>query len=279
MSKDNDNKPRRRRLKVTEEALGENEMFRFERRLVARRLEGASEADLREFDELLRSSEQIDIPLDQILISDWKKIEAKLGELGFPPPRGWGWEREDHTWEHLSETDNTKIAAEYGTMVELHDPNTGRRIEKIANYIKRCTEEGSLPWWLAHLGDRIIRIFNEPDPDKERTLIYHYGCDRQRYLDQQGHLARVSHGLKFPAKKPASALKGRRKRSADRERIVLQQAKRLLSVRDLQGLRKKNGCINRDALAKKILFLKSVELSRRSVRQIIGRAIRDGKLA
>ncbi len=188
MSTDDPNKPKRRRLQVTEEALGENEMFRFKRWTVTRPIDGASEDDLQEFDEQMQHSEQTDIPFAQRLVSDWKRLEVKLGELGYPPPRGWGWEREDHSWEPLSEEDNARMATEYGTMAELHDPNTGFRIEKTANYIKRHTEKGSRTWWLGHLGDLIIRILNEPDPDREQTHIYHYGCERQRYLDQQGHL-------------------------------------------------------------------------------------------
>ncbi len=62
MSADSDNKPKRPRPHVTEEALGENEMSRFKRSTVTRPIDGASEDDLQEFRERLDHNEQTDIP-------------------------------------------------------------------------------------------------------------------------------------------------------------------------------------------------------------------------
>jgi hypothetical protein len=76
--------PKRQRLLVTEEAPGENEIFRFKHRAVTLRLEDASEANLRELDYQLHSIEQDDIPLLLRLGSDLVAIQTRLDELERP---------------------------------------------------------------------------------------------------------------------------------------------------------------------------------------------------
>ena len=229
MSTGDHDKPRRRRLNATEEALGENEMFRVKRRTVTLPLDGASEDDLREFAEHMQNNEQTEIPFLLRLVSDLAAIEAKLDELECPPPRGWVQVREDHSWVPLSEDDSARIAAEHGTMVEGHNPNTGLRIETGANYIKRRAEALSLPWWLGRLGDLIIRILDEPDPNRERTLILRYGRDQQRYLDQHGHLAGVRHGSSFHSRSTESATEAHEAKAKKRRDILIRMARAVLA--------------------------------------------------
>ncbi len=64
------------------------------------------------------------------------------------------------------------------------------RIETGANYIKRRAEALLRPWWLGRLGELIIQILDEPDPDRRLTLTLLLGEERQRF-NQQGHLAAV----------------------------------------------------------------------------------------
>jgi len=193
VSADSDNKPKRPRPHVTEETPGKNEMSRVKRRTVTLPLREASEDDLQEF-EHLHHSPQLDIPFDERLIGDLEAIEAHLDELKWPPPRGWVCITEDHSWKPLPEDISARIAAEYGAMVEGPAPAAGLRIVLGASYIKRHAEALSLPWWLGHLGEMIIQIFNETDPNKLLNRTLDYGCDRQRYLDQHGHLDNATFG-------------------------------------------------------------------------------------
>lgn len=193
MSTGDHDKPTSRQLHVTEGVLGKNEMSRVKRRTVTRPLREASEDDLQEF-EHLHHSPQLDIPFDERLIGDLEAIEAHLDELKWPPPRGWVCVTEDHSWKPLPEDISARIAAEYGAMVEGPAPAAGLRIFPGASYIKRYAEALSLPWWLGPLGELIIQIFNETDPNKLLNRTLDYGCDRQRYLDQQGHLDNATFG-------------------------------------------------------------------------------------
>lgn len=84
MSNGDTDKPKQEQLRVTERALGENEMYRVQRREVALHLEGASEADLQEFDEHLHDSGSVDVPFEMRLGRDLAVIEAKLDALGYP---------------------------------------------------------------------------------------------------------------------------------------------------------------------------------------------------
>ena len=188
MNTDDPNKPKRRRLQVTEDAFGKNEMSRVKRRAVALPLREASEDDLQEFDENVHGSDSADMPFESRLICDLAAIEARLDELDLPPPRGWVEVRKDNSWAPLSEDKSARMVVGRGTMAEIHDPEASVWIETSVNYIKRRAEAFSLPWWLGHLGELIICILDESDPDKHRTLILSYGSDRQRYRDQQGHL-------------------------------------------------------------------------------------------
>ena len=193
MSADSDNKPKRQRLRVTEETPGKNEMSRVKRRTVTLPLREASEDDLQEF-EHLHNSDSADMPFESRLIRDLAAIEARLDELDLPPPRGWVEVRKDDSWAPVPEDKSARMVIERGTMVEMHDPEASVWIETSDNFIKRRAKAYSLPWWLGYLGELIICIIDEPDPDKHRTLILSYGSDRQRYLDQQGHLVDVQRG-------------------------------------------------------------------------------------
>ncbi len=193
MSTDDQDKPKRRQLRVTEEVLGENEMYRVRRREVALHLEGASEADLREFDEYVLGVGSEDIPFERRLRRDLAAIEATLGKDGYPPPRGWVLVKDDH-WGVFPEDWNLATAAAYGSMVEVLDPDAPHRIETGANYIKRRAEALSPPWWLGRLGEVIVRILDEPDPDKRLTLTLLLGEERRRLLSQKGLLAEVRRG-------------------------------------------------------------------------------------
>ncbi len=194
MNTDDPNKPKRRRLQVTEDAPGENEMFRVKRRTVTLPLKGGSEADLQEFDENVHGSDSADMPFESRLIRDLAAIEARLDELDLPPPRGWVEVRKDDSWAPVPEDKSARMVIGRGTMVEWHGPEASVWIETSVNYIKRRAKVYSLPWWLGHLGERIICILDESDPDKHRTFILSYGSERQQYLDQQGHLAAVRRG-------------------------------------------------------------------------------------
>jgi hypothetical protein len=198
VSNDNSDKPRQRRLNVTEEALGENEMSRVKRRTVTLPLKGASEADLREFRERLDHNEQAET-LSRLLDDSYlAAIDKWLVEFAYPPIRGWVRVHEDGSWEPLPDDLNAKLAAEHDTLAEGCDPNTGLRIEAGVNYTKRHAEPHSQPWWLAHLGDLIMTIRSERDPKKLLVLVFTLGRDYQRYLDQHVHLAKIQHGASFP---------------------------------------------------------------------------------
>ena len=192
MTEDDHDKPKRPRLRVTEETPGKNEMYTVQRREVALHLKGASEADLQEFDALLHDSGPADMPFELRLGRSLAAIEAALDKDGFPPPRGWYLIRDGH-WGAFPEDWNLAMAAEYGTMVEMIDPEAPHRIETGANYIKRRAEALLRPWWLGRLGELIIQILDEPDPDRRLTLTLLLGEERQRF-NQQGHLAAVRRG-------------------------------------------------------------------------------------
>ena len=193
MSTDNDDVPKRPRPHVTEEAFGNNEMSRVKRRTVTLLLRGASEDDIQEV-EHLHDSDSADMPFESRLIRDLAAIEARLDELDLPPPRGWVEVGKDHSWAPVPEDESARMVVGRGTMAEIHDPEASVWIETSVNYIKRRAKAYSLPWWLGHLGEHIICILDESDPDKHRTFILIYGSERQQYLDQQGHLVDVQRG-------------------------------------------------------------------------------------
>ena len=246
MSKDNDNKPRRRRLKVTEEALGENEMFRVKRRTVTLPLDGASDANLREFYQKLEDSERIDTTFAHKLISDLAAIEAKLDELGYPPPRGRYIIQDDH-WGALPEDWNLSLAEEHGARSQVVDPAAPYGIETGFDYIKCRAEVLSLPWWLGHLGDLLIRILSETDLNRALNLTLQYGGDRQRYRDQHGYLAEIQHGREFHPRPTDEATDVHVKKAEGRKNTVITMAR--LMLKDGKG-RLKNRRINVRALAK-----------------------------
>jgi hypothetical protein len=268
-------KPRRRRLNVTEEALGENEMFRVKRRMVSLPLDGASEDDLREFAEHVQNNEQTEIPFLLRLVSDLTKIEAELDELKYPPPRGWVLVREDHSWGPLPEDASARMAADYGTMVEWHNPNTGLPIETGANYIKRRTKTESLPWWLGHLGNLIVRILDEPDPDKERARILYYGREKQRYLDQHGHLAGVRHGRNFRSRPTESATEEHEAKAKKRRDLLIRMARAILAN---GGGTFESGGINVTSLAETCARTVMCPVGFERAKDLLADAIRLGKL-
>lgn len=187
MSTKDPDEPKPQRVQVTEEVPAENEMFRGKRRTVTLPLDGASDANLREFYQKLEDSERIDTAFAHKLISDLAAIEAKLDELGYPPPRGRYIVQDDH-WGALPEDWNLSLAEEHGARSQVVDPAAPYGIETGSDYIKRRAEVFSLPWWLGHLGYLLIRILSETDLNRALNLTLQYGGDRQRYRDQFAHL-------------------------------------------------------------------------------------------
>lgn len=182
VSADNEDKPKRQRLRVTEETPGKNEMYKVRRRKVVLDPEGASETDLQEFKNQLHAS--VDMPFEMELALYLEAIEAELDELDLPPPRGWVQVRKDHSWASVPE----------GWNVDEIDPDAAYWIEAGASYIKQCTKLYSRPWWLGHLGDLIIRIYDESDPARLLEHTLRFGADRQRFRAQHGHLADIRCG-------------------------------------------------------------------------------------
>ena len=276
MSDDDEDKPKRERLRVTEEALGKNEMSKVKRRTATLPQKGASEDDLREFHERRHHSEQAGI-LSRLLDDSYlAAIDKWLVEFAYPPIRGWVGVHEDGSWEPLPDGFNARLAAEHDRLAEGRDPNTGLRIEAGVNYTKRHAKPHSLPWWLAHLGDLIMTIRSELDPKKLLVLVFTLGRDYQRYLDQHVHLAKIQHGAKFPPGKTDKANRKREQKKAIRKEGIISLCKRAL--RKGKG-RKKNGDINASELFRIYMDAGYRDIGDRHVRGIIAEAIKDGDLA
>ena len=246
MSTKDPDEPKPQRVQVTEEVPAENEMFRDKRRTVTPPIDGASDANLREFYQKLEDSERIDTTFAHKLISDLAAIEAKLDELGYPPPRGRYIVQDDH-WGALPEDWNLSLAEEHGARSQDVDPAAPYGIETGSYYIKRRAEVFSLPWWLGHLGDLLIRILSETDVNRALNLTLQYGGDRQRYRDQHGYLAEIQHGREFHPRPTDKATDVHVKNAEGRKNTVITMAR--LMLKDGKG-RLKNRRINVRALAK-----------------------------
>jgi hypothetical protein len=276
VSNDDSDKPSQRRLNVTEEALGENEMSRVKRRTVTQPLKGASEARLREFRERLDHNEQAETLSRLLDDSYFAAIDKWLVEFAYPPIRGWVRVREDGSWEPLPDGFNARLAAEHDRLAEGRDPNSGLRIEAGVNYTKRHAEPHSQPWWLAHLGDLIMTIRSERDPKKLLVLVFTLGRDYQRYLDQHVHLAKIQHGASFPTGNTDKATQKRILKRKTHKEGIISLCKRAL--RKGKG-RKKNGDINASELFRIYMDFGYRDIGDRHVRGIIAEAIKDGDLA
>jgi len=241
VSKDDDDAPKRKRLSITEMPPSENEMYRVRRKEVVLDPKGASETDLQEFDNHLHDSGSADMPFELDLALYLEAIEENLDKLGFPPPRGWYLVKDDN-WGAFPEDWNLATAAEYGTMVEVLDPKAPHRIETGANYIKRRADALSRPWWLGRLGELIIRILDEPDPDRQLTLTLLLGEERQRFLNQEGFLPVVHHGSQFSHKQLDRANQQRKRDGHRRERNLIAEARSQLEKG--RGRFSSNGEIN-----------------------------------
>lgn len=276
MSTDNDDTPERKRLSVKDTPIGENEMFRVRRREVELYLRDASEADLQELDALLHEGGRDNMPFELRLALEWEAIEAELDDLGWPPPRGW-YEVERDGWRALPEDEQAKLAVDYDGVVEWLDTAAPCRIETGENYIKRRAVPLSRPWWLGRLGEQIIEILGEPDPDRRLTLTLFYGRDRQRFEDQHGHLPTIRHGGSFHSRPTEQATEANEAKGDENKKVVIRLAKAILSIG--KG-RFKNKRINISALSKEVVGNTSIKcpVGIERVEGIIGYAVKCGEL-